>query len=58
MPHTPIQKVTIQNCGCVKKAEVNLTGCTPSLAQRQRQEHDPACPADGDPVCDRGIHAG
>jgi predicted ATPase len=25
MPHTPIQKVTIQNCGCVKKAEVNLT---------------------------------
>jgi predicted ATPase len=25
MPHMPIQKVTIQNCGCVKKAEVNLT---------------------------------
>ena len=25
MPHTPIHKVTIQNCGCVKKAEVNLT---------------------------------
>ncbi len=25
MPHTSIQKVTIQNCGCVKKAEVNLT---------------------------------
>ena len=25
MPHTPIQKVTIQNCGCVKNAEVNLT---------------------------------
>ena len=25
MPHTPIQKVTIQNCGCVRKAEVNLT---------------------------------
>jgi energy-coupling factor transporter ATP-binding protein EcfA2 len=25
MPHMPIQKVTIQNCGCVKNAEVNLT---------------------------------
>lgn len=25
MPHTPIQKVTIKNCGCVKSAEVNLT---------------------------------
>jgi predicted ATPase len=25
MPHTPIQKVTIRNCGCVKNAEVNLT---------------------------------
>ena len=25
MPHTPIQKVTIHNCGCVKNAEVNLT---------------------------------
>jgi len=25
MSHTPIQKVTIQKCGCVRKSEVNLT---------------------------------
>jgi predicted ATPase len=25
MPHTPIQKVTIKNCGCIKSAEVNLS---------------------------------
>jgi predicted ATP-dependent endonuclease of OLD family len=25
MPHTPIQKLTIKNCGCIKSAEVNLT---------------------------------